>query len=151
MGARGDILACCPPEDEQAASKWSTQTGVRWLSQLCNEADTHPTKETLSRMLFNTSVLHAAAGAETTRALTSILRGELQTDPKTQGSQLKEPPGSWNKFAHHRGYEGSFVEFSGPEEAPRLMEVCPSQEDSDGEGFLLCGWEYAPNESSKTR
>ena len=71
--------------------------------------------------------------------------------PQDTRSQLKEQLGSRNKFAHHRGYEGSFVEFSGPEEAPRLMEVCPSQEDSDGEGFLLCGWEYAPNESSKTR
>ena len=132
-----DIIACCPPEDEQTVFKFSTQTGKRWPNQLCNEADTHPTKETLSRMLSNTSVFHAAASAETTRAFTSILRGELQTDPKTQGSQLKEPLGSWNKFAHHQDYEGSFVEFSEPREEPRLMEVRSSQEDPDGKGSLF--------------
>ena len=86
--------------------------------------------------------------AETARALTSILGGELQTDPKTQGSQLKTPLGSWNKLVHHRRCQGTFVEFSEPGEEPRLMEVRLSQEDPDGEGSLLRGWEYAPTESS---
>ena len=63
-------------------------------------------------MPSNTSVFHADVGAYATRAPNSILTGELQTDPTTQGSQLKTPLGSWNKFAHHRGYEGSFVELS---------------------------------------
>ena len=80
------IRACCLPGDEQTVFKWPTQTWVRRPSQLCNEAGTHPTKETPSRMLSNTSVLHAAVDAETARALNSILRGELQTDPKTQES-----------------------------------------------------------------
>ena len=88
------IPARCPPEDEQAVFKWSARTGVRWLSQLCNETGIHPTKEALSKMLANTSELHAAADAGTARALTSILGGELQTDPKTQGGKLREPLGS---------------------------------------------------------
>ena len=122
------VLKCCPTGDEQAVFKWSTRAGVRWLSQLCNEAGTHPTQETLSRMLANTSVLHATADTETARALTTILGGKLQTDPKTQGGKLREPLGSWNTLVHHRGYEGSFVELSEPGKPPRLIEVCSPQE-----------------------
>ena len=145
------ILACCPPEDEQTVFKWPTQTGVRWTNQLRNEVGTHPTKETHNRMISNTSVLHAAAGAETARALNSILRRELQTDPNTQGGQLKIPLDSWNKFAHHRGYEGSFVEFLEPGEEPILIEVSSYQEDPDSRGSMLRGWEYTPSKSSKAR
>ena len=121
---------------------------MRWLSQLRNEVGTHPTKETLSKILSNTPVLGAAADAETARALISILGGELQTVPNTQGGRLREPLGSWNKFVHHRGYEGSFVEFSEPGEAPRLMEVRFSPEVPGGKGSLPRGWEYASTESS---
>ena len=145
------VLACYLPEDVQTVFKWSTQIGARLPSRLSNEAGTHPTKETLNHMLSNTSVPHAAAGAETARALNLIMRGQLQTDPRTQGSQHKIPLGSWNKFTHHRGYEGSFVEFSKPGEEPRLIEVCSPQEDPDSKGSLLRGWEYTPTESSKTR
>ena len=105
----------------------------------------------IRRFFSNTSVLHAAADAGTARAPTSILGGELQTDPKTQGGKLRNPLGSWNKLVHHRGYEGSFIEFSGPVEEPILMEVCSPQEDPDGKGSLLRGWEYAPTESSNNR
>ena len=135
------VLACCRPEDEQAVFKWSTQTGVRWLSQLSDEAGTHLRKETLSRMTSNTSALHAAAGHDTTRALSMILEGHVQTDPKTQGSKLNKPLGPWNELVHHRGSEWSFVEFSEPGEEPRLIEVCSSQEDPDSRGSLIRGWE----------
>ena len=102
-------------------------------------------------MFSNTSVLHAAADAASARAPTLILGGGLQTDPKTQEGKLREPLGSCNNFVHHRGYEGSFIEFSKPGKAPRLMEVCSSQEDPGGEGSLFRGWEYAPTESSNNR
>ena len=59
------VLDCCLAEDEQVVFKWSTRIGVRWLSQLCDEAGTHPKKEALRHMLSNTSITHAAAGAET--------------------------------------------------------------------------------------
>ena len=102
-------------------------------------------------MLSNTPGLHAAADAEVARAPTSIMGGELQTDPKRQGSKLRKVLGPWNKLAHHRGYKGSFIELSKPGEKPILMEVCSSQEDPDGGGSMLRGWEYAPTESSNNR
>ena len=77
------VLKCCSIGDEQTVFKWPIRMGVRWLSQLCNEAGTHPTQEALGRMLSNTSLLHITANTETARALTVVLGGELQTDPKT--------------------------------------------------------------------
>ena len=59
------VLECCLAGDEPAVFKWYIRTRARWLGQLCDEAGAHPTKETLNRMLPNTSISHDAAGAET--------------------------------------------------------------------------------------
>ena len=99
-------------------------------------------------MLSNTSVLHAAADAETARALTSILAEKLQTDPKTQRGRLRKPLDPWNASAHHRGYEGSFVETLEPGKEPRLIEVSFPLEIPDDKSPLLRGWEYTPTGGS---
>ena len=78
-------------------------------------------------MTSNTSIPHAAVGAETAIALSSILGELLQADPRTQGSKIKTLPGLWNAKSHDRGYEGAFVEFSEPGQEPRLIEVNSSQ------------------------
>ena len=90
-------------------------------------------------MLSNTSVLHAAAGAETARALISIMGEKLQTDPKTQGIRLRKPLGPWNASVHHRWYEGSFVEISEPGKGPILIEVSFSLEIPGVNASLLRG------------
>ena len=140
------VLDCCIAKDEQAVFKWSTWTGVRWLSQLRGETGAHPKRETISRMLSGTSILHAATGAETTIVPSSVMGGLLQADPKTQGSNLKTPLGPWHEMSHDCGYEGSFVEFSEPGEEQMLIEVCSSQADCESGGSLLRGWEYMPTE-----
>ena len=66
-------LGSCLADHEQVVFKWSTRTGVEWLSQLCDEAGTHPRKEALSRMLSSTLVRHTAAGAETATAFLLFL------------------------------------------------------------------------------
>ena len=129
------VLKCYPIGDEQAVFKWST----------------HPTQETHNRMLSNTSMIHVTADAETARALTAILGGELQTDSKPQKDKLRDPLGPCNTLVHHRGYEGSFVELSEPGKAPRLIEVCSSQEAPGGNVSLIRGWESTPAGSSSNR
>ena len=62
-------MDCCSAGREQEVFIWSDRTGVRWLSQLCDEAGTHLRTETPSCLTSNTSVLHAADGTETARVL----------------------------------------------------------------------------------
>ena len=83
-------MDCCPAGREQGGFKWSDRTGVRWLSQLCDEAGTHLRTETISRLTSNTPVLHAADGTETARVLDDILSEVTQTDPSSQGSKLQK-------------------------------------------------------------
>ena len=117
-----------PREDGRHVFKWYNRAGMRWLSQLCDEADTHLRTETLSRLTSSTSVPHAADGTETARVLDCILSEIIQTDPNTQGSKLKRPLGSWNELVHHRGYAGPFVEFAEPGKEPRLIDVSSTQD-----------------------
>ena len=144
------VMECCTPEMEHETFKWVVQTGVTWLSQLCNEAGTHLRTEPLSRMTSNTSVPHTAAGAQTARVLDCILSSLTQTDPSTQGGRLTDPLGPWHEPAHHRGYPGSFINFSGPGDDPRLIEVCSTREGTGG-GSTLHGWEYTPTQPSAAR
>ena len=67
-------------------------------------------KKTPSRLLSNTSVLHAADGTETEIVLSWILGEVLLTNPKTQGSQLKTPLGPRDEMSHNRVYDGTFVD-----------------------------------------
>ena len=140
------ILDCCPADREQEVFKWFNRTGVRWLSQLRDEAGTHLRTETLSRLTSNTSVPHSADDTEAARVLVCIhtQRGYPNKPQYTRG-QAQKAPWSWTELGHHRGYAGSFVEFTEPEKEPRLIEVS-SVQDRGGLGrFVLHGWGIPAN------
>ena len=114
------IMDCCPPDREQEVFKWTDRAGVRRLSQLCDEASIHLRADTLNRLTSNTSIPNTD-GAASARTLYDILSELTQTDPSSQGGQLKTPLGRWNELVHHRGYAGSFVEFAEPGEESRVV------------------------------
>ena len=144
------VMACGPPAMEHEAFKWVARTGVKWLCQLCDESGTHLRAEPLNRMTSNTSLPHSPDGTQTAWVPACILSETTQADPQTQGSRPKKPLGPWNKLAHHRGYTGSFVNFSGSGDNPRLIEVSISQNGGDGESVLY-GWEYTLSLAPNTR
>ncbi len=67
------ILDCCEKGKEQEVHRWSAQTGIHWLSQLCNEEGAHLRTEVHHRLLSNTSQSHKVAGGGTPKALCWIL------------------------------------------------------------------------------
>ena len=138
------IMDCCPPGRDQEVFKWPAETGVRWLSQLCDEAGTHLRTETLNRLTSNTSVPNAANGHASAKIMSAILSELTQTDPSSQGSRLKKPLGRWNELVHHRGYVGSFVEFTEPGTEPRLVEVSSTRDHGGSGGSIILGWEFTP-------
>ena len=144
------VLGCCPADREQGFFKWPISTGVKWLSQLCDEAGAHLRAGTLNRLTWNTTVLQAADGVETARMLDCILGEITQTGPQTQGSKLKELLGPWNKLTHHSGHAGSFVNFSEPGEDPGLIDVCSSQSGGSGKS-VLHGWEFRSSLATDAR
>ena len=110
---------------------------MRWLSQMCGEADIYIRVFTLNRLTSNTSTPNAIDGAASARALYDILSKLTPTDPSSQGGQLKAPLGRWNELVHHRGYAGSFVEFAEPGKEPRLIEVSSTRECGRSDGSVI--------------
>ena len=53
------IMGCCPLGREQEVFKWSDETAVRWLSQLCDKAGTQIRTEALNRLTSDASVPNA--------------------------------------------------------------------------------------------
>ena len=78
-------LDCCEKGKDQEVHKWSAQTGIYWLSQLCNEEGTHLRTEVHNRLLSNTSQPHKVIGGGTPKALCWILSEEVLPGSKTHG------------------------------------------------------------------
>ena len=70
-------------------------------------------------------------GGETPRVLCWVLSEVILSGTKTHGQKLKAPLGHGHPRAHHRRYEGSYVEVTILDTAKRLIEVVFSH---SGEG-----------------
>ena len=117
---------------------------MRWLSQLCDETGTHLRTETLNRLTSNTSVPNATGGSASAKILHDIFSELTQTNPSSQGSRLQKPLGWWNELVNHRGYVGSFVEFTEPGAEPRLIEASSTRDHEGSGGSIIQGWEFKP-------
>ena len=61
------VIDSCKEGRKQEVFKWSSKTGVKWSSQLCNEEDAHLRTETHNRLISNTSQLKSDKRAERRR------------------------------------------------------------------------------------
>ena len=88
---KGDkhVLQCCQVGREHAVFKWSSETGVLWLSQLCNEEGTHLRVETYNRLISNTSKPHKVEGGKTPKILGWISSEVVSPGTKAHGQRLK--------------------------------------------------------------
>ena len=92
---KGDrrVLHCCEDGQEQAVFKWSTETGMHWLSHMCNEEGTHLWDGIYDRLISNTSRPHKEEGGTTPKVLCWILSEVVSAGTKPHGQKLKEPLG----------------------------------------------------------
>ena len=70
------VLECYELGSERAVFKWSSETGIHWLSQLCNEEEAQLRAETYDYLLSNTSRPQKVEGGRGDPLLV-LVRGSL--------------------------------------------------------------------------